>query len=280
MSASADAALRIYKGVVMFKFIAISLIMLGAPFGGCDNLVGDPDAGDMDWIDGSSGNNNESGLPPGFDKFTDGVDVSVEGDYIVIRTNGVPNHPSPYFQSNHDLYESPTQGMVVNPNRIGEQNLVFRIPLNPEKAASTTDTPLGPIGVATNGVAFFNQYAGRGRDGSWLPLDNEIATFDKYNGHPAPGAGFDQTNGIYHYHLEPLYLTKDDRSVLIGWSLDGYPICGPIDSDGSTPADLDANNGHYGPTREYPDGIYHYHTTSEPPYIIGGYTGIPGTVSR
>ena len=37
--------------------------------------------------------------------------------------------------------------------------------------------------MAVNGVALFNQYAGRNSTG-WLPLDNEIETFDIYNGQP------------------------------------------------------------------------------------------------
>ena len=45
--------------------------------------------------------------------------------------------------------------------------------------------------------------------------------------------------------------------------------------------DLDAYHGHTTVTIEYPNGIYHYHVTSDDPYINGsGYYGTPGTVSK
>ena len=130
--------------------------------------------------------------------------------------------PSPYFGSSSLNYEAPHSGMLVNPNRIEEQNLVFRIPLNPTENSSATETDLGPIGISTSGVVFYNQYAGRTFSG-WLPLDNEIVTFDKYNGHP-------QQQGQYHYHFEPIYLTESNLSGLIGFALDGFPIYGPLKS--------------------------------------------------
>ena len=190
----------------------------------------------------------------------------------MIRTDGVPNHPSPYFGEGNDGYINAHAGMVVNPNRIQEQNLVLRVPRNPTVSDTVSDTNLGPIGVAINGVALFNQYAGRTAVGDWLPLEREIETFDTSNGHP-------EQRSMYHYHLEPLFLTQDDESALIGWSLDGFPVYGPLNPDGTAP-DLDELNGEFGPTPEYPDGIYHYHVTDIDPYLIGGYRGTPGSISR
>ena len=44
-----------------------------------------------------------------------------------------------------------------NPNTAQEQDHVFKIPLNPQAATGAhTSTPLGPIGVLSNGVPFFN----------------------------------------------------------------------------------------------------------------------------
>ena len=44
---------------------------------------------------------------------------------------------------------------------------------------------------------------------------------------------------------------------------------------------LDAAHGHVSATNEFPQGIYHYHTTSDAPYINGsGFAGTPGTVSQ
>ena len=139
-------------------------------------------------------------------------------------------------------------------------------------ATTNLPTPLGPIGVSLNGVPFFNQYAGPNQ-----PLANEITSFDRYWGHPAP-------NSAYHYHVEPLYLTtvKATKSALMGFLLDGFPVYGPEENgvlvDNSK---LDKFHGHTLVTADYPSGIYHYHITSTDPYINGsGFYGTPGTVSQ
>ncbi len=207
--------------------------------------------------------------PPGpYDQFTANVEVIEQGNFVIIRSDGIPNHSSPYFPSNDPRWEAPHQGMRQNPNSIGEQDLVFRIPLNPQIANSSSDTRLGPIGVAINGVAFFNQFAGPNQ-----PLDREIISFDAGNGHPARG-------DLYHYHIEPLYLTESNPSKLLGFLLDGFPVYGPRDPDGSLPSDLDECNGHTHATPEFPNGIYHYHIVDVSPYISGCYKGTPGTVSQ
>jgi hypothetical protein len=194
-----------------------------------------------------------------------GAPASVEGAFVVIRATSVPDHPSPYFGVGHSMYEAPHAGMQVNPNRIATQSIVLRVPLNPASAAAS-DTPMGPMGVAVNGVALFNQYAAQR-----APLDQEIPSFDRYNGHP-------QQQGQYHYHLEPLFLTAQGSSRLIGVLLDGFPVYGTRDPDGSAPAGLDACNGHVRATPEFPGGIYHYHVVAAPPYIAGCFRGSPGTV--
>jgi hypothetical protein len=194
-----------------------------------------------------------------------GVQVSQDGQVVVLRATSVPDHPSPYFGAGNAQYEEPQPGMVVNPNRIVSQSVVLRVPVSPE-SATPTDTPLGPMGVAVNGVVLFNQYAA-GR----TPLDSEIRTFDRFNGHP-------QMSGMYHYHLEPLWLTAQGSSRLIGVLLDGFPVYGTRDMDGRAPADLDACNGHVGVTPDFPQGIYHYHVTTAPPYIAGCFHGRAGTL--
>ena len=194
-----------------------------------------------------------------------GVSISFDGTTAVIRTGDVPNHKSPYWGSSSANYEAPHSGMQVNPFLIQTQNLTFNIPTSPTAASSTSDTPLGPIGISVNGVVFYNQYAA-GRQ----PLTTEIVSFDRYNGHPNP-------NNQYHYHFEPLALTSAGRSKLIGVLLDGFPVYGPLDADGTTPA-LDACNGHVYATQEFLGGIYHYHTTTGVPYISGCFKGTAGTV--
>lgn len=207
-----------------------------------------------------------AGLPSMFTQFY-GAQASVEGSFVVLRATSVPDHTSPYFGQGNPGYEPPQAGMPVNPNRIVAQNMALRVPITPQIAASSSDTPLGVMGVAVNGVALFNQYAA-GRS----PLTGEIATFDRYHGHP-------QQTGMYHYHIEPVYLLAQGSSRLVGVLLDGFPVYGTRDSGGSPPAGLDACNGHVGATPEFPQGLYHYHIVPEPPYIAGCFRGQPGTAS-
>ncbi len=95
-----------------------------------------------------------------FSKFTgNGVSVSFDGTTAVIRTSDTPDHKSPYWGTSNANYEAPHSGMQVNPHVIATQNLTFRITTAPTAAASTRDTPLGPIGISVNGVVFYNQYA-------------------------------------------------------------------------------------------------------------------------
>ena len=206
-------------------------------------------------------------LPSAYARFGATATVSLDGTTVVIRTTDVPDHKSPYFSTSDANYEAPQTGMQINPNRIATQNIVFRIPVSPA-AATPSDTPLGPMGVAVNGVVLFNQYAA-GR----VPLTSEILSFDRYNGHPTPSSQ-------YHYHVEPLWLTASrGKAALIGVLLDGFPVYGTIDENGSAPSDLDNCNGHTGVTTDFPQGIYHYHVTSAPPYISGCFHGSPGTVT-
>ena len=206
-----------------------------------------------------------SGMQAMYAQFGNGVTVAFEGGAAVITTVSTPDHNSPYWGVGNARYEAPHAGMAPNPHRIVAQRVTFRIPTSPATAAPS-DTPLGPIGVSVNGVVFFNQYAAMRQ-----PLTFEIVSFDRFNGHPSP-------SNQYHYHFEPLSLTEPSRSRLIGVLLDGFPVYGPVDSDGRTPADLDACNGHTAATPEFTAGIYHYHTTTAVPYISGCFRGAPGTV--
>ena len=146
------------------------------------------------------------------------------------------------------------------------------MPKNPSPATNPSATPLGPIGVSINGVPFFNQYAGPNNQ----PLTNEINSFDQYGGHPAQ-------RGNYHYHVEPLFLSAQvGRDGFFGVLLDGYPVYGPEENgEEVTNADLDEFHGHFGATKEFPEGIYHYHFTAEDPYLNGaGFYGDEGMVTQ
>ena len=203
--------------------------------------------------------------------------VTAQGAFVVITSTGLPDHKSPYYQgtvwadSMYEAYNGTNPKYASAPGRIAASNMVFKIPFHPAEAATKQATPLGPIGISLNGVPFFNQYNGQGN-----PLTVEINSFDQWNGHPTP-------MNAYHYHAEPTWLTKNKGAdALLGFLLDGFPVYGPMES-GKTIAnsDLDSYHGHFGPTADYPKGIYHYHITAADPYINGdGFFGTPGTVSH
>ncbi len=225
----------------------------------------------------TSSNNNNTQVPAVFSHFTSTVTISVDGDYVVLKSNALPDHKSPYFlgtqweSTMYEAYNGSNPAFNLNPNRISEQNLTFKIPINPAVASTHDATPLGPIGISVNGIPLFNQYAGPSQ-----PLTNEINSFDQYNGHP-------QQTGQYHYHVEPLYITASKgNDALIGFLLDGFPVYGPKENGVTiTNADLDTYHGHTGVTADYPAGIYHYHITADAPYINGsGFYGTKGTVTQ
>jgi len=214
-----------------------------------------------------------SGVPTFYGAFGSGVTVTLQGSTVVITSTGVPDHKSPYFgvgNAQYEAYDGTNPNFQLNPNVIRAQQLTFRIPVAPTPLSTPSPTPLGPIGVALNGVPIFNQYAANNQ-----PLSGEINSFDQYNGHP-------QMTGQYHYHVEPTWLTRASREALVGVLLDGYPVYGPMENGAFvSSASLDAAHGHFGVTHEFPQGIYHYHTTSDAPYINGtGFHGAPGTVSQ
>jgi hypothetical protein len=229
--------------------------------------------------DTNTSDTGNTSVPAVYSKIYGALSISSDGTYITIKTNGTPDHKSPYYPTNHSLYEAYSGttftgvNFVKNPNTIASQNFTFKIPLNPGAAATHSATPLGPIGVAINGVPLFNQYAGPSQ-----PLTSEITSFDKYYGHP-------QQTGVYHYHVEPLYLTtvKSVKSGLMGFLLDGFPVYGPEEENGSPvlSSDLDEFHGHTHATIDFPGGIYHYHFTTDAPYLNGnGFYGTPGTVTQ
>src|SRR5215217_3339406 len=168
-----------------------------------------------------AGSTGSTEAPDLYKGFSSALTVTVEGSNVVLRSNGLPDHKSPYFaktSAQYEAYNGTNSRFQLAPNQIAEQQLVMRIPITPVKLSTPSPTPLGPIGIAVNGVALFNQYAGGGQ-----PLAGEIDTFDQYNGHP-------QMAGQYHYHAEPYWLTRASKEALVGVLLDGYPVYGPMEN--------------------------------------------------
>lgn len=204
-----------------------------------------------------------------------GLSYQINGDNVTFTTQDLPNHTSPYWGVGHPLYEAyngTNSNWNQNPNLITTRNITLTIPLHPSEATNKVATSLGPIGISRNGVVFFNQYAGPNNQA----LTNEINSFDQWLGHP-------QQQGTYHYHVDPTYLTTTFGSdAFLGLLADGFPVYGSQENGTTiTNADLDDYHGHVSATADFPDGIYHYHITSEAPYINGnGFFGNPGTITN
>ncbi|MCW5909171.1 MAG: YHYH protein [Chitinophagales bacterium] len=115
-----------------------------------------------------------------------------------------------------------------NPNIPANQNFCFKITRNPQQNTGTkTATPLGHVGVWTNGVSIFNarDAISYNNQNVWHQdaLPNEGSSFDNCLGHPAP-------NGEYHHHVNPQclydYNNSSVHSPIIGYAFDGFPIYG------------------------------------------------------
>ncbi|TCC89461.1 YHYH protein [Pedobacter frigiditerrae] len=215
-------------------------------------------------------------VPEIYKKIYGASSITSDGTYITIKTTGLPDHKSAYYATTNTLYEAFTGttfgGFTFNknPNSMVSQNYTFKIPLNPAVNAAHTATPMGPMGVAINGIPLYNQYAGGG-----AALSGEIVSFDQGWGHPDPGSR-------YHYHVEPIKLTTaKGTDALMGFLLDGFPVYGPKENGATVAtASLDAYHGHTGVTADYPAGIYHYHFSTDAPYLNGnGFYGTAGTVT-
>ena len=216
---------------------------------------------------------------------------------VIIKTTDVPDHKSPFFPVGNAKYEvyngdNPNfntqinlMGTISDPDLLS-QNITFTIPRFPIVSATHSSTTGGPIGIARNGVVYFNQYNGAGAALDALEINNA----DQYLGHPTPSVAGAQ----YHYHYEPKFLTTTyGNTSFMGFLLDGFPVYGPYENGVKiTQSMLDSYNGHVSATADYPnDKIYHYHVisasssiatvlTTAAPYINGGkYYGTKGTVN-
>lgn len=172
--------------------------------------------------------------------------VQYSANYVYATTQGIPSYVvGPYLDG--------------NPNQAGNQNAIFKFPLNPVQNTGTpVATSMGNIGVFINGVAMFdcrdgvswksstNSFAGGplggSGDGVWNrdAIVYEKAGFDCSKGHPAG------TN--YHHHQNPSAFKLDKNvisnicnlydadglyaidstvhSPLIGFAYDGFPVYG------------------------------------------------------
>ncbi len=172
--------------------------------------------------------------------------------YFYVESNGMPDHPMM-------IGITAWQQQVPLPQKYFGLN-AWQIPLHPvpasEPASAKNRFLRGAMALAVNGVPMFNPLNNRGDD-AYL-----FGELDEYGGHC--GRGDD-----YHYHIAPVHLQKKvGKQQPIAYALDGYPIYGYDEADGSKVEKLDSLNGHHDA-----DGRYHYHATKTYPYINGGFHG-------
>lgn len=70
------------------------------------------------------------------------------------------------------------------------------------------------------------------------------------------GSIYRQDNGSFNFQNDPRYtMYNRGDDAMLGVMENGVPVYAKKDDD----TGLDAQGGHYGPTADYPQGIYHYH---------------------
>lgn len=219
--------------------------------------------------DNDSGSTASASVNPtsAYEEFdANNVTVSFDGNEVTIVSNGNPNHTSPYWSSDSDLYIDPVvaDAARMSPGTIREGSYSVTLPIAPQKASNTTATGLGAIGIAVTGVPIFND-----EEGPNIALSENVASgFDYAGGHMGPTG--------YHYHLESqdveanTTLSFDDEK-LVGILQDGFFLYGRrCSSTGEHPTDLDESGGHTSSTQHSDEAeFYHYHIINE--FYTGSY---------
>lgn len=188
-----------------------------------------------------------------FKPFKPNVYTRWDANYFYVESKGIPNHS---MMTGIVKWQ---QQVPIPQCYIGTN--AWQVPLNP--VIAPTPVPVNPqhfirgaVAIAANGVPIFNPYTNTGVDAY---LDGQL---DNWGGHS--GRADD-----YHYHIAPLILYTQTLSTLpIAYALDGFPIYGSNEPNGTPMTTLDSNHGHY-----WTNGVYHYHGTMTAPYMIGRMVG-------
>ena len=202
--------------------------------------------------EGSSGED----APPAaaaFAPFRKKVKVRWDERTLYVESDGLPEHGM------MKGIRSWQQQVPLPQNYTGSN--AWRIPLKPVLAerpiSARTALFRGAIALAVNGVPIFNALNNRGEDAF---LAGEL---DEWGGHC--GRADD-----YHYHAAPLHLEETvGKGKPIAYALDGFPLYGLTNPDGSPVGRLDEFNGKFDAA-----GNYRYHATKTYPYVNGGLRGV------
>ena len=202
---------------------------------------------------------------PGFQVLKDTLWYAMEADgYDIIDAQG---------NINQQGMPGNGQGVCLN-MPLQQLEITFLIPAEPEML----NTPNQIDTVELYGVSTINGMPLTGHppsvvDGPPIPgaSGGGIPSLDPCGGHPDPA-------GYWHWHFtsENAQSVLDAHGItevsctdipqktegLVGFAKDGYPIYSPRE-DGTVPTGLDACNGKFGVTADYPEGVYHYYALDE-----------------
>ncbi len=186
-----------------------------------------------------------------FAAFKPSISTSSDNNYFYIASTGIPSHNMMIGITNWQ------QQVPITQPYNGTNS--WSIPLQPAYAtiplSTKTNLMKGAVAVAVNGIAIFNALNNRGED------SYKIGELDNWGGHC--GKGDD-----YHYHAAPMHLSTLNGLKPIAFAVDGFPVYGLKEPDGASMIALDTCHGHNGT-----NGLYHYHGTTDYPYVIGALKG-------
>ena len=186
-----------------------------------------------------------------FTSFKPAVSTKWDNTYFYVASSGIPNHNMMIGITNWQQQVPISQPYTdLNSWSIPLQPVYASIPLS-----TKTNLMKGAVAIAVNGIPIFNALNNRGED-SYL-----IGELDNWGGHC--GKGDD-----YHYHAAPLHLSTTNGFKPIAFALDGFAVYGAKEADGSTMNTLDTCHGHVGT-----NNVYHYHGTTNYPYVVGAMKG-------
>lgn len=196
-----------------------------------------------------------------------------------LALTGLPNYTAPayYLQPATSgqtvVATTPVSGLQLAVNAFSPTSVsasTATLNICPAKASATTATSLGVIGYLISGVPIYNAFeatgtAALGDNVTYTFKDSlgvmQSASFlDSCNMHPTPLPGY-----TLHYHGVPDCVTSQvdtatGPSHMIGIALDGFPIYGGRDINGTVIplTALDACNGITSITPEFATAAYHY----------------------
>lgn len=181
------------------------------------------------------------------------LELKWDKDFLFVGSNGLPDHGMM-------VGITAWQQQVPLPQNYTGDN-AWRIPLHPVPAKTPAIVEghflRGAIAIGVNGIPIFNPQNNRGE------VSYEIGELDQWGGHC--GRADD-----YHYHIAPLHLQAAvGKGMPIAYALDGYPIYGLTEPDGSPVGKLDECHGH-----EDANVGYHYHASTKRPYVQSAFHGV------